>query len=116
MNFTIFVADCVGNKSNCLYPNKMDISTSDQLKHAVQNDHVCASYANNYRSNGNFISSDVLVMDIDNDHTGDPAELVTEETLDNLFPDINYALVPSRHHMKAKGNLAAAPRYHMISS
>lgn len=114
MQFTIFTANCTGNAGNCSYPNKVPISNPDELKAAVAYDHVCATYKDNYRSKDNFLTSDVLVMDIDNDHTDNPEEYITAEKMDELFSDINYALVPSRHHMKAKGTKPVAPRYHVM--
>lgn len=114
MQFTIYTANCTGNASNRDYPNRVDIKSPESLQEAVKKDHVCAAYKNNRRSNDNFISSDVLVMDIDNDKINNPDAFITEEKMDELFPDISYCLVPSRHHMKSKGKLPAAPRYHVM--
>lgn len=114
MQFTIFTANCTGNASNRDYPNKVEVTSAEALQEAVKKDHVCASYKENRRSNDNFITSDVIVMDIDNDHTDDPSEYITETKMDELFPDINYCLVPSRHHMLEKGSHPAAPRYHVM--
>ena len=61
-------------------------------------DHVCAKYKNNYRSIDNFLKSNVVVMDLDNDHTDDPDEWITAEKLEELLPDISYAVAPSRNH------------------
>lgn len=114
MQFTIFTANCTSKASNCDYPNKVEVTSAEVLQEAVKKDHVCASYKENKRGNDNFISSDVIVMDIDNDHTDDPSEYITESKMDELFPDINYCLVPSRHHMLEKGSHPAAPRYHVM--
>lgn len=114
MQFTIFTANCTGKASNCDYPNKVEVTSAEVLQEAVKKDHVCASYKENKRGNDNFISSDVIVMDIDNDHTDDPSEYITESKMDELFPDINYCLVPSRHHMLPKGTHPAAPRFHVM--
>lgn len=114
MQFTIFTANCTSNASNRDYPNKVEVSSLEALQEAVKKDHVCASYKDNRRSNDNYITSDVIVMDIDNDHTDDPSEYITEAKMDELYPDINYCLVPSRHHMLEKGTHPAAPRYHIM--
>ena len=114
MQFTIFTANCTGKASNCDYPNKVEVTSAEVLQEAVKKDHVCASYKENKRGNDKFISSDVIVMDIDNDHTDDPSEYITESKMDELFPDINYCLVPSRHYMHKKGSHPAAPRYHVM--
>lgn len=114
MQFTIFAANCAGNAANCTYPNKLPVTTPEQLKSAVVSDHVCAEYKDNYRSNDNFIKSDVLVMDIDNTHADDPDQFITPEKMDSLFPDVDYCLVPSRHHNLTKGTHPVAPRYHVF--
>lgn len=116
MQFTLCRADCVGNKANCRYPTPVVVGSAEELKEAVAFDHVCGKYQNNYRSNSNFLSSDVVVMDLDNDHTDCPEDWVTVERLDELMPDINYAVAPSRHHMMEKEGKSARPRLHVYFS
>ena len=87
MTFTLFTSNCRGNEENCFYPQKVQVDSPDKLKAAVENDHVCATYRNCYRGKGNFIKSDVIPMDIDNDRTADPQLYITPEKLDELFPD-----------------------------
>ncbi len=114
MKFTIYLADCLNNEKNLYYPNKVVIEDVETLKQAVGKDHVCAKYKDDKRSNDNFVSSDVIVMDIDNDHTDDSSKFITEEKMDELFSDISYCLVPSRHHLKEKGNKGVRPRFHVM--
>ncbi|MBQ6025964.1 MAG: primase C-terminal domain-containing protein [Lachnospiraceae bacterium] len=113
MQITMFTANCVGQAGNCSYPNRAVITTAEQLQSAARSDHVCAEYKGNYRSIGNFIRSDVIVMDIDNDHSENPDDWITPEKLDEMFPDFSYALVPSRNHMKEKDGKAARPKFHV---
>ena len=112
MQITIFNADCVGKAANCGYPHKNVVCDDSTMAGVVAHDHVCATYKNNYRSKENFIESDVIPMDIDNDHSEDPAEWITEDKMDELFGSIDYVLVPSRHHMLEKDGKSARPRYH----
>ena len=77
MNFVIYTASCTGNAANCDYPNKVVVNSPEALKAAVKKDHVCASYKDNYRGNDNFISSNVIVMDVDNDHTDKAEDFIT---------------------------------------
>ena len=114
MKFVIYTASCTGNAANCDYPYKVEVDSPQVLQEAVKKDHVCASYKDNYRSKDNFISSDVIVMDVDNDHTENALEFITADKMDELFPDIDYCLAPSRHHMLPKGKLPAAPRFHVM--
>ena len=81
MQFTIFTANCVGMSGNCSYPKKSVVTDGDSLKRAVAFDHVCGAYEGNYRSVGNFLNSDVLVMDLDNDHSEDPGDWMTADRL-----------------------------------
>lgn len=112
MQMTFYRADCVGKAANCCYPHKVLVDGAKTMEDVVSHDHVCATYKNNYRSKDNFQESDVIPMDIDNDHSEDPAEWITEEKMDELFGGIDYVLVPSRHHMLEKEGKSARPRYH----
>lgn len=116
MQVTIFTANCIGQAANCSYPNKVTVVTPEQLQEAVKADHVCAEYKGNYRGIGNFIRSDVIVMDIDNDHSEEPAEWITAEKLEEIFPDMEYMLASSRHHLLPKEGKSARPRYHIYFS
>jgi len=113
MQITIYNATCVGNAKNCTYPQKCVVTDADSLMEAVKFDHVCAEYTKNYRNVSNFVQSDVVVMDLDNDHSDNPADWVTAEMLDEMMPDISYAIAPSRHHMLAKDGQAPRPKYHV---
>lgn len=113
MQITMFTADCTGQAANCSYPNRRVVTTPEEMQVAVRFDHVCAEYKGNYRSIGNFARSDVVVMDIDNDHTEEPAEWITPEKLDELLPDISYVIAFSRNHMKVKDGKAARPKVHV---
>lgn len=113
MQITMFTADCTERAANCSYPNRRVVTTPEEMQEAVRFDHVCAEYKGNYRSIGNFARSDVVVMDIDNDHTEEPAEWITPEKLDELLPDISYVIAFSRNHMKVKDGKAARPKFHV---
>lgn len=113
MRLTFFRSNLKGNEKNCLYPIEAIITSAQELGEAVKFDHVCARYNKNYRSSDNFISSDVIVMDCDNDHTEDPKEWITPEQFEALMPDVSYALASSRHHMIGKDGKAPRPKYHV---
>lgn len=112
MKFTVFTASCTGREANCRYPQKREIQNAQDLKEAAAFDHVCAAYKNNYRSRDNFLWSDVVVMDCDNDHTENPQEWVTGEELLARLPGVAVAIVPSRNNGKAKDGRTARPRFH----
>ena len=113
MHFTLYTADCTGNRTNCLYPHQAEISSAEDLAAAAAFDHVCAAYAGNYRSIQNFLSSDVIPLDVDNEASDDPAEWITPEDIEQEFSDLSYALVPSRSNLKEKAGKSARPRFHL---
>ena len=113
MKLIIQTANIAGDAKNCIYPNRREISSAGELREAVRNDHVCAEYENNYRSTENFRQSNVIVMDCDNDHTENEAEWITPEKLDEMMPDISYAIAFSRNHMRKKNGKAPRPKFHV---
>lgn len=56
--FTLYASDQRGNQRNKLYPYRFTVKTVGDLVAAAQYDHVCATYADNLRSNDRFLSAD----------------------------------------------------------
>lgn len=114
MKFTLSTADCTGNAANCLYPHDQEVSTPEELAAAVAKDQVFARYKGSYRNIANFLESDVIPMDCDNDHSEDPEDWLTAEKLEEVFTDVDHVIFPSRHHMLPKNGKAARPKYHIL--
>lgn len=113
IQFTLYTANCIGNLSNCIYPNKGVIKDKESFKLAIKFDHVTAQYKENYRSNANFIKSDCLVLDCDNDHSDEPKDWVTSVDVSMAFSGVPFAVAYSRNHMKQKNNKSPRPRFHV---
>ena len=114
MQIEIFSHDgLVCNRKNVYYPDRHVIDNVLDMSYAMRFDHVCAEYVDNRRSSANFVKSNVLVMDCDNEHSDEPEEWVDETKLMSLFPNISFIKVPSRNNMKEKGGKSARPRFHM---
>lgn len=113
MFFVLQTANVTADAKNCVYPNRKEIMSGDELKEAVRFDHVCGEFKKNYRNISNFLKSNVIVMDCDNDHSEDPDDWITFEKLEELFEEIDYAAAPSRNHMKEKDGKAARPKSHV---
>ncbi len=111
---TVYTANGVGNAANCVYPHEVQITDTGSAVAAFSMDLVCARYRNNYRSVDNFMDSNALPGDCDNDHSDDPAAWITPEDIASMFPEVSYVLHFSCHHMKAKGEKSARPRFHII--
>ena len=117
MNFCLQLATIRGNVNNKLYPRTAIISSLDELKAAAQFDHVAGSFKNNTRNNDNFISCDVVILDVDNDETEDSAGWVMPERIAEIFKDVEFYAIYSKSHNKPKVSggkeYSARPRYHV---
>lgn len=111
--FHIYQSNTIGDAKNCYYPNKIEVTDEESFKLAVSHDHVMALYNKNYRSSSNFIQSDCLPFDCDNDHSNNSADWVTPFEVAMEFPDVAFAVSYSKNHMKDKGSLTARPRFHV---
>ena len=114
MNFTIYHADCIGIAGNCSYPHEVTVTDKDSLLKAVEHDYVCAEYKGSYRSNDNFIGSNCLPVDCDNDHSEDPDDWIYPSDVAAAFPGVAFAVHFSRNHMKKKNGKAARPKFHVF--
>ena len=112
--FTMYYSDYLINQTNCLYPHKIKIIDSETLKAAVSKDYVCALYKENYRSVDNFLGSNCLAVDCDNDHSDDPNTWVDIQDIKEVFRDVTFAVHYSRNHLKDKGSKKARPRFHVL--
>lgn len=111
---TIYTAGCRGNKYNTRYPVKHVITSEEELREAAKFDQVFAEYNGFHRSIEDFICSDCMPFDCDNDHSDEEADWKTGEDVEKAFPGIPFWLIYSRNHMKQKGDRGPRPRFHVI--
>lgn len=111
--FILYTSSYIQKESNSVYPNRVFISNAESLKAAVRFDHVCAKYKDSRRSNANFITSNVIVMDCDNDHSDNPDEWISPEFFEDNLIEVSFAIALSRNHNKSKNNKSARPRFHV---
>ncbi len=114
MQFSLFYADVCGAAQNNKYPHKHVVQSADDLRACVAHDYVCAEYYKNERSKQNFIKSDCLAYDVDNEDTDETSDWVTPATLEDAFPDVSFAVHFSKSHNVAKGTKSARPRFHVF--
>ena len=112
--FTLYSANYINSPGNCSYPHKITVTDEDTLIAAVSHDYVCAEYMNHYRNGENFIGSDCLPIDCDNDHSENPTDWVTPADVQAAFPSITFAVHYSRFHMREKNGKPARPKFHVL--
>ncbi len=93
-----FSANVLGQENNVLYPNRVPVTDVESLRRAVSTDYVCAEYKNNYRANHNFLRSNCLAFDVDNDGCEDKEHWISPEDVIKNFPDVTMAFHFSRHN------------------
>ena len=113
---SICFSNSTQEQANCKYPNKLKESSLEALKVALTKDYVCAEYKDNYRNNKNFIKSNILPIDIDNDHSDNKEDWITPDDIKFLFKDCSFVIHYSRNNMKEKHNQSARPRFHVLFS
>ena len=112
--FTLYSANCLGQPENCLYPNRIDVTDRESLIVAVSHDYVCAEYQGNYRSNDNYIGSNCLSVECDNDHSENPDDWVMPADVFEAFPGVTFAVHYSRSNMREKNGKPARPKFHVL--
>lgn len=112
--FTLYSADYIGASGNCSYPHKIEVTDTASFAEAVSHDYVCAEYMNHYRNGDNFLGSDCLPVDCDNDHSENPEDWVTPEDVKKAFPGITFAVHYSRSNMREKNGKAPRPKFHVL--
>lgn len=113
-SITIFISNKRGDRFNTLYPEKRVVTSKAELEEAAKHDHVFAEYRGGHRALADFIRSDCLPFDCDNDHSDSENEWKTPADVEKAFPGVPFYAVYSRHHMKVKGKRSARPRFHVI--
>ena len=112
LNFKLYRVTTSGNNKNNFYPTEVNVTSADIIKEVVRFDHVGAKFRDFIRKNENFIESNVIIMDCDNDHSANPDDWITPDKLHEKIPDVSFIAVSSKSNMKPKGNFSARPRHH----
>lgn len=111
---TLYIAGCIGNPKNCIYPNEVTVTSLDDFRKAVSHDHIFAKYKDSYRSASNFVSSDCVAMECDNEHSDNAVDWITPKDVTAAFSDVPFYVSYSKSHNKVKGSRSARPRFHIV--
>lgn len=110
--FILSVAKTRQNPKNIVFADTVEVTSVDELKASCLFDHVGAVLRDGYRSNKDFVTSNVVIMDCDNEDDN-PETWVTPETVAEDLPGVEFAVVPSRHNMLPKGDKEPRPKFHV---
>lgn len=110
--FILCLAKTRQNPKNIVFADTVEVTSADELKAACLLDHVGAVLRDGRRSNKDFVTSNVVIMDCDNEDDN-PETWVTPERVAEDLPGVEFAVVPSRHNMLPKGDKEPRPKFHV---
>lgn len=110
--FILSVAKTRQNPKNRVFSDTVEVTSADELKASCLFDHVGVVLRDGYRSNKDFVTSNVVIMDCDNEDDN-PETWVTPEKVVEDLPGVEFAVVPSRHNMMPKGDKEPRPKFHV---
>jgi len=117
MIITIYTSNYRGEPAKTIYPNEVKIDTKAPLDPSIfTHDYVGAYLKDNARSNDNFIKTNCMLVDIDNDHSENEAEWFDKADVENILKGVPHIIHYSRNHMvdkqvkKNNGTIIIKPR------
>lgn len=110
--FTLYTNHTVCDYYNTIYPEKLEIKTVTDLAKAAQYDHVPSAFKDNKRNNTNFLSSNVIIMDVDN-ASEDSGTWVTTDSIKKCFPDTEMIFIPSKSFNISKAGKKPREKFHV---
>ena len=111
---TLFTADTRQNRKNCRYPHRIAVTDAESLKKAVSRDYTCAQFKDCRRSVENFLRSDCVGFDVDNDFSDIPAEWILPRDIAEFFSGTTFWVHYSRSNMRSKNGKEARPKFHVL--
>ena len=111
---TLFTADTRQNRKNCRYPHRIAVTDAESLKKAVSRDYTCAQFKGCRRSVENFLRSDCVGFDVDNDFSDIPAEWILPRDIAEFFSGTTFWVHYSRSNMRSKNGKEARPKFHVL--
>ena len=110
----LFYSNVRDKPLNTSYPHKIEIKSLDDLRKAASFDYVGVEYKDDHRCEENFLVSDCLMLDLDNDHSEDPSSWIDVNTLLDFFPGVEVYIHYSQNHQKIKKGKPPGPKYHLL--
>ena len=111
---TLFTADTCQDRKNCRYPHRIAVTDAESLKKAVSRDYTCAQFKDCRRSVENFLRSDCVGFDVDNDFSDIPAEWILPRDIAEFFSGTTFWVHYSRSNMRSKNGKEARPKFHVL--
>lgn len=106
---SLYTSNVRGLASNTKYNRKISITNTEILRKALSVDYVPVAYKDNTRSIKNFISSNCIIVDSDNE-----SDFININKVKEIFPNVRFYIHYSRNNMKPKNGKSPRPKFHII--
>lgn len=113
MSIKIYGSKVVHDAWNCLYSKTIVVDKDSDFSKIFKFDYVGALYKGNYRSTDNYLESEALIMDIDNDHSNNPEHWIDVDDIKKEFEGVEMFIHYSTHHWTQKKEASPRPRFHV---
>ena len=97
---------------NVKFNDRREVKNLDDLVSVARYDHTEAKLKGTLKTD-NFISTDCLIMDVDNDGVKVEETLEPELLREKFFHGVEFYIIYSRNHNRDKNGISARPRYHV---
>ena len=98
----IYTAKVCQDEKNTKYPISREITCLSDLEDSARRDNMPAKCRNNHRGKEDYESENMVIMDLDNDHSEDEEDWYSTDDIAETFPDVKFYVIFSRNHMKPK--------------
>ena len=87
-----------GKQTNTSFTVHYEVKSLEEMKAVGKFDHVCGSFQNDKLETENFITTDCIFMDCDNDHTENSDLWLTPDILHIRLEDVPFYYIFSKYH------------------
>ena len=103
MIITFYGSDVRDDPANTKYPHEFNIDTKvGKFDPSMFTHDYVGPLFNGSRAGVNFVKSNCLLIDIDNDHSDNPSEWFDKDDLENVIKGVPHIIHYSRNHMVDK--------------
>ena len=113
MSIKIYGSNKIQDYQNTYYPHECIIDSSTKGTKVFKHDYVGALYREGHRAEVDFLESETLILDIDNDHTNDPEHWVDVDDVKKEFEGVEFFIHYSKNNWKVKDGKDPRPKFHV---
>ena len=112
MKFDLYRPERKDTAGKC-FPVRMNVRNEKTFIEALKYDNIGVEFKDGLRNRDCFLSSNVIIMDCDNNHSENPEDWMHIYDLLSSFWHVNYAVVESKSHNRDSNGKTPRPHFHV---